>query len=244
MYKRKRGPFGGGGSFKARAGPMKKRRTTSALIVPGVTRTGGYYGRYAGGSGELKFHDVDVDDAVVAAGGNIVNSGTVIVIPQGTTEKTRVGRKCTLRSLHLRYLLTLPEQDAVATPANGDTVRLIIYLDKQCNGATIAVTDLLESDNIHSFRNLSNSSRFVVLCDKIHNVNYAGMASDGAGIVSQAATTNNYTWNKKCNIPIEYSSTTGAVGEIRSNNIGIMLVGNSGVVGWFSQWRCRYSDGS
>ncbi len=207
---------------------------------PGRDRIGGYYGRYAGRDGELKFHDVALDDAVVSATGGI--TPTLIIIPQGVTESNRVGRKCTLKSVHCRYRITLPTQDAQGTPAFGDTIRTIIYVDKQCNGATAAITDILEAANVQSFRNLANSGRFTFLCDKLQFINYSGLASDNAGVVSQAGVSHSYVWNKRLNMPIEYDSTTGAITEIRSNNVSILLLSAHGICGFSSEFRFRFSD--
>lgn len=217
--------------------PYKKPRRA---FVPGADRVGGYYGRYSGKNAELKFHDVDLDDGTVAVTGDVTAS--INLIAQGITESTRVGRKCTLRSFHWRYQVTLPETDAAATPADGDSLRIIVFIDKQANGATAAVTDVLETANIQSFRNLSNSGRFNFLCDKIHNINYLGLASDGAGVVSQGLVQYEYTFNKNLNLPIEYSSTTGVIGEIRSNNIGVLLISHRGFAGFNSGIRLRFSD--
>ncbi len=196
-------------------------------------------GRYAGRS-ELKFHDVDLTDAVVAAGTNVTAS--VNLIAQGITESTRIGRKCTLKSIGWRYRLLLPEVDAAATPLSGDNVRVIMYLDKQANGATAAGTDLLESADVHSFLNLANSGRFVVLLDKLYPMNYSTLASDGAGVVSQTRMSWEKTFFKTCNIPIEFSGVAGIITEIRSNNIGVILVGNTGEASFSSKIRLRFSD--
>ncbi len=217
--------------------PYTKRRRT---FRAGYDRVGGFYGRYAGRNAELKFHDVDLDDAVVAVAGAVVP--TAIIIPQGVTESQRVGRKCTIRSINWRYQLTLPEQDAVASPAASDSIRMIVFIDKQANGATATATDILESDSWKSFRNLANSGRFTILMDKVHNLNYPTLASDGAGVVSSASYTEDHMFYKTCNIPIEYSSTTGAIGEIRSNNISIFTMSSNGVCGFSSKWRVRFSD--
>ncbi len=212
----------------------------------GVDRVGGYYGRYAGGanarSGERKFHDVTLDDNVVSAGGTTTNS--LNLIAQGVTESERIGRKCTLKSISWSYDFKLPEIDAQATPAAGDTVRLMVYLDKQCNGATATVTDILESADFHSFKNLANSSRFVTLLDRRVELNYEGLASDGAGVVSQAQNIQYGSWHKACNIPIEFDSVTGAITEIRSNNVGVLLMSINGVAVFKSKFRLRFSDGT
>ncbi len=204
----------------------------------GYDRTGGYYGRFAKGNGmgELKFHDVVLDDATIAAGVNV--TPTVIIIPQGVTEKTRVGRKCTIKSIGWRYRVAMPTN---ATMSSDDTVRVILYVDKQCNGATIGTTDLLETADFQSFNNLANSQRFRVLHDKVYAMNYRAGAGDGtANDVAPFGI--NATFFKKCNIPIEYDSTTGAITEIKSNNIGVLLISQAGVAGFESQFRFRFSD--
>ncbi len=191
-------------------------------------------------SGEIKFHDVDLNDDPVASGATITPS--ICLIAQGVEESERIGRKCTIRSINWRFQVNLPEVDAAATPATPTTVRLIVYLDKQCNGAAAAGTDLLETADIHSFRNLSNVGRFVFLLDKVVCINYLTMASDGAGVVSMGQVFREFTFFKKCNFPIEFNGATGAIAEIRSNNIGVLVVGLSGAGAINSKFRLRFSD--
>lgn len=218
----------------------KKRKVGGRPFVAGRDRVGGYYGRFSGVRGELKFHDVDLNDAVVSGTGTVTAS--INLIPQGVTESERVGRKCTIKSVHWRYNLILPEQDAQATPENGDSIRIILFVDKQANGATAAVTDILETATIHSFKNLANQQRFVFLSDKLTSLNYNSLASDGAGVVSQSRFLVQYTMNKTCNLPIEFSGVTGAIGEIRSNNIGVLLISSSTIMKFDSKFRLRFSD--
>ncbi len=217
---------------------MRKRGYPNRLgVFGGFTRRAGYYGRYPG---ELKFHDVDLDDAVVASAGTVQGTGSINLIPQGVTEIQRDGRKCTITKIQWRCRVQLPETDAAADPAQGDTLRMIMFLDKQANGATAATLDFLESTDFQSYKNLANSSRFWTIFDKTVSINYAGLASDGAGVVSQAKVTRNYSFFKKCVIPLEFDSTTGAITEIRSNNIGVLLISENGVVGFGSKIRLRF----
>ncbi len=212
-----------------------QRRTARRAFRAGYDRTVGYYGA---AQKELKFHDVDLDDATVATGGTVTAS--VNLIPQGVTEVQRIGRKCTIRSIGWRYQMTIPERDAAAQPGQGDVLRMIMYQDKQTNGATAAVTDILEAADYQSFNNLVNKGRFRTLLDKTLTLNYSGLASDGAGVVSQALMFKSGTFFKSCNIPIEFDSTTGAITEIRSNNIGVLLLSGSGVAGFSSKIRLRF----
>ncbi len=212
----------------------------------GYYRKTGYYGRYGQGSSEMKFHDIDVDDAVVSATGDIQNAGTINIIPQDVTEKTRVGRKCTIRSIGWRYKMALPEVNGAATPTAGDICRVILYLDKQANGLTATVTGILETANYQSFNNLANKSRFRILHDKQHTLNYDTLASHGfaADTFDMAQKHVNAKFFKKCNIPLEFddSANTGVLTTIRSNNLGVLLISATGVCGFDSKFRLRFSD--
>ncbi len=212
-------------------------------ISRGYTRRAGWYGRYNRGSdrpGELKFIDTDVNDAVVAAAGTVINS--VNLIAQGVGEEQRVGRKCTIRSINMRWTGTLPTVDAAATPGAQDTMRFIIFHDKQANGATAVVADILEDASEHSFNNLSNKGRFNILYDKMIDFNYRALASDNAGVVSNNAVAISKNFYKKVLIPIEFSGATGAITEIRSNNISVLGISATGTCGYTSTFRLRFSD--
>ncbi len=210
-------------------------------FTAGKDRVSGYYGRYPsqGGRGELKFHDVSLSDAEMSVAWNVV--GSICLIPQGVTEKTRVGRKCTITNINWRYAVALPAVDG-ASPGDGVSYRVVMYLDKQCNGAAAAATDLFESDDYQSFHNLANSGRFVTLMDRIHHLDYSNLASDAANVVTSSLVVRDYTFFKKCNIPLEFNSTTGAITEIRSNNIGVMISANLAEGAFASKIRLRYRD--
>ncbi len=212
------------------------RGVARASFRKGYTRTAGYYGRYTSG-GELKFFDLDLDDAVIAATGTVTDS--INKIAQGTTEVTRIGRKCTIKAINWRFNIDLPQSTASAS--TGDVVRVIMFIDRQCNGATATVTDILESANYQSFNNLANKSRFSKLMDKTYSLTAKAGGGDG--------TTEDYgrvfiadTFYKKCNLPIEFDSTAGAITEIRSNNIGVLMISLSGLAGFESKIRLRFSD--
>jgi len=205
-------------------GPQRKKKRTG----PGYTRTSGYYGRFQASGDELKFYEQTFSDGAIAAIGDILSSGSLVNIEQGNKENDRIGRKCTIESMHFRFTIAVPFLDAQATPPAGEAVRFIIYQDKQTNGATAAVTDILENGEFHSFRNLANSQRFIIHMDKVVTFNYTSLASDGAGVVSACGINKNFQINKKCNIPLEFNGITGAITELRSNNIGILVLSRAG----------------
>lgn len=221
-------------SKAARSEALARRRSG-----PGYTRTEGFYGRYAGPNSELKFFDT-TNSFLFDATGEVPATGQLNLIPQGVTESQRVGRKCVIKSIHMRGI-------AVNVPAaaanSATTCYMYVVLDTQCNGAAAAVTDVLSSNNLSiAFNNLANSQRFRIL----KKFAWKFQATAGATTAYNNSIIM-YKWNKKCNIPLEFSSTTGAITEIRSNNI-FLLAGTDGqtddIVTLAGNTRVRFSDGS
>ncbi len=206
----------------------------------GHLQTSGYYGRFSGPSAELKFHDVDLDDALIAQAGTI--TGTINIIAQDVTEKTRVGRKCTIMAINWRYDIVLNDTGTANTTA--ESVRVIMYLDKQTNGAPATALEILETDDYQSFNNLANKSRFMILLDRQHDLSAtSGSGQNAADVFGEVIQSG--TFFKKVNIPIEYdnSASTGAITTIRSNNIGVLLLAKDGNLCTFaSKIRLRFSD--
>ena len=229
--------------MSAKLAGKRKRGAGAALVAARPYKQMRVRGpQYRAAAGELKFLDVATDDAVVAAGATIQNAGTQNLIVQGITENQRIGRKCTIRSIHWKYRVDLPEVGPVASPNTIDEVRVILYWDKQANKLTAAGTDVLETATPRSFRNLANAGRFVILLDKLHTLNWTTLASDAAGAYRQAEVVREFSFNKQCNIPIEFSGADGTMDEITSNNIGVLLIGTNGAAGFLSTMRLRFSD--
>lgn len=226
-------------SVRSRRGPA---RSSLRGRRAGYLRRGGYYGRYTPAGAEQKFHDLDIDDAAISSAGAILANGSCNLIAQGVTESERIGRKCTITAINWRFEMTLPEADAVATPGPSGQIRVIVFLDKQANGATAVVTDILETADYQSFNNLANTSRFRTLMDRSYSLNRQSLASDGAGVVSEAEYAVHDTFYKKVKIPIEFSGATGALTEIRSNNIGVLVIGRTSLPKFESKMRIRFSD--
>lgn len=216
--------------------------TPGIMFRSGFNRTGGYYGRYSGPSPELKFFDSVLADSTLAQNGTIFPS--INLIEQGITESSRIGRRCTIVQINWRFRLSLAAVDAVAVPGFGQSFRILMYVDKQTNGATAAITDILEFDHWLSFRNLANTSRFQILYDRTTRLDYKTLASDGAGVVSSAQVFADKTFFKKCHIPLEFDGTSGAITEIRSNNIGVLIMTaeNTTTSGINGRLRLRFSD--
>ncbi len=191
-------------------------------------------------SKEVKFHDLDIDDAVVAIGGTVAQASCNL-IAQGVGESQRVGRKCTLKSINWRFTCGVPEADGAATAANSDVIRVILYVDKQANKAAAAVTDIVESSDYQTFNNLGNKGRFYTLMDRTYDVNRLG----GIGTPADqdwAEVFHTDTFFKDVSIPIEFTAATGAITEITSNNVGVLLLGKTGTGVFDSKMRVRFTD--
>ncbi len=185
---------------------------------------------------ELKFFDFVTDDATIAVGGSIISS--VNLIGQGVLDSERIGRKCTIRKIGWRFTISL-DISSSASATNFDIVRVIMYLDKQCNGAAAVTLDILELNDFQSFNNLSNSGRFRTLMDRTYDMNAKAGAGDGATNDFAGMSISDTFW-KDVNIPLEFSES-GLTG-VRSNNIGVLLVSSTGISGFDGIVRLRFSD--
>ncbi len=200
-----------------------------------------FRGRFASSDIELKFHDVDLDDAVVTQAGALTAS--INLIPQGTTEKTRIGRKAVLKSINWRFDITM--NDTSSADTTSEVFRVIMYLDRQCNGATAVVATaagILETDDYQSFNNLANKGRFLTLMDRTYDLNCpSGSGQNAADVFGEQVMHDSLF--KKVDIPIEFDAATGAITEIRSNNIGVVLITKTGNLTTFaSKIRLRFTD--
>ncbi len=232
------GTYGQRAAQRARWGTVRRQKRWNG---GGKWRKGGYYGRYntthTHARPELKFHDINLDLNPISLTGSIFVQ-SINEIEQGVGESQRIGRKILLKKFSFRYALTMLTQ--ITGPNSHDEVRVIIYLDKQANGGAATPSDILQAAvTIHSFRDLENVGRFRILAERNYALNsYAG-AGDGTtnafagGLVRDEIHIN-------LNTPVEFSFSTGAITEIKSNNIGILLISLHGRSKIESKMRTRF----
>ncbi len=187
---------------------------------------------------EIKFHDINVDDAVVALSLNITN---LTVIPEGVGEEQRIGRKINLTKIQLQGAITLASGSDFADAS--DHLTCMIVLDTQTNGVQFTATDLLETDTFDSFRNLSNGKRFKILWKGKYTLSVSGGAPSGAALVTGEDITNLEAY-LDVNIPIEYdnSATSGVITSVRQNNVYFVTITKSNSVAIDAKMRLRFSD--
>ena len=147
---------------------------------------------------------------------------SLVIIAQGVTESTRVGRKVCVHDINIKGRVSM----AAGTTVTGghNQVHLQLILDNQCNGANATMADIYETvaSGIDSYRNLANQRRFRVLWKKSITLN-APLAGDGS-TQDHPTIIRSFAMHKSCEIPIVYDATTGVVGEIQSSNIFLIAV--------------------
>lgn len=216
-------------TFKSQTAYAKLRNQIAlGAFVPGMTRTTMKYVRSTPGSGEVKFNDSAIDAQTITTAGlnvsfnGVVDGVSVLLIPQGTTDNTRIGNKIVLQNIRLRGTLRIPANDV-----SGDRVRMILYRDMQTNGAAAAVTDLLATAAIDSYYNMDNIGRFKIIKDKFIDLN-PGSGTDLAGS-GNLLYLKGFKMNHKAMCHINYSSTTGAITELRTDNYALLVISEIGL---------------
>lgn len=206
--------------------------TTTMTIRPSPL----YHQRRPLGSPEKKYYDTTVIDNGSGVAAGVVIPSLIAGIVQGTTDSTRIGGKIRITNINLRGFTS--NVDLAAGGLAGFYLRIILFVDKQANGATATVTDILATANFNSFRNMNNLSRFVILKEKFIRCPIEVTTATAAATHTDQ---NPRLWkiNKKVNIDICYSANAGAVTDLRSNNIGILYFPSSTNVVPCSDGRCR-----
>lgn len=228
--------------------PAYKRERTTTVVVPTRATTVRMRrartvrptrGRFtAGEADELKFFDTALSFTVDRTA-EVPATGQLVLIPQGVTDETRVGRKCVIKSVQIRGVLTYaPGADALATT----TIHIWLVQDTQTNGAAAAITDVFTSNSAEScLRNLDNSDRFRIL--KHWPFSFKPQAG-----VAAAFNTDREIWDyyARCSIPMDYGpATDGTIGSIRTNNLFLMAgcdAGGDDNVTVTGACRVRFSD--
>lgn len=198
-------------------GRSKKRRKT---MQNGYMRTSGVYGRFQPLGPELKWKDFDFSGSVGAQTGvlGVLNVG----IQRGTGVNERIGAKLTITKINIKAEIGYQRDNTVVPDYTGAGLRLALILDKQCNGVETTVGNIYNligiGDPVNAFLNLAESKRYVVLKDwtwRPNVLSYDSMTNE------RERATKKIILNKKCMIPIQFSTTdtTGLQANVESNNI-------------------------
>lgn len=177
---------------------------------------------------ELKHSATTLAATATASAGSIAAANLLVLSSQGTGVGQRVGNQWQLKRLVIRGVLTLPAATV------GDTVRILLVVDRAPNGAVAAVTDVLQSASYISDYNLDNvshmgtSGRFSILSDRTVDLSPTGpIVATGTGVVLK-----HFTISKKMNMPVMYKGNAGTVADLMKNNLFVFAISKSGIATW------------
>ncbi len=208
----------------------------------GYTRTSGNYGRYSRAvtsHPEKKFFDTVISSTPVTTGGLV---GSLSLVPQGDLAQNHVGNRLFVTKLNMRAHFFMPSTTDVAETS--DTVRIIILQDTQTNGALATVANVLASADMLSFNNLTQGRRFNTLADKFVTLNTGGLAGTTAPAVASTEVHRFLHLKHTFKTPMEmnFSGATGAITEIRSNGLLVLLISFTGIIQSVTETRIRFTD--
>jgi len=232
----------------------KKQRERNIRRRLGASQSGGWSGRFTGGGGkERKFVNFGVRDYQIdqtaefvpntalfqypesGVEASKVGAAHLTQIPQGISGSSRIGRKCSVKSIQGK--LKFDWAPGYSTPSlMWTTVRVALIQDTQCNGAippgpvtqesqTPAPYQSFESATTlpNALSNLYCKGRYKILWDKQFVFQMSANNQTTGTTVAPLGQGKNFSFFKRCNIPLEFDTTnvTGEIASLRSNGVFI-----------------------
>lgn len=232
--------------YKRQAAYSRQREINSAMAVAQqIYRPPGGFIRNATAPavlGERKVIDINNNIFAFSAGPatNLLN-GCIA----GSQNFNRIGRKIMLKTLQVRGHI----QAATDGTATEGLCRMIIFYDKQTNGAAPAHTDVVKSQNISGATastvfdmfNLDNRDRFVILRDRAYSM------SNQSTVATQtvAGTTTDQLIEEYVPINMETiynAGTAGTVGDITTGGLFVIFLSNNASYQFSGAFRLRFQD--
>jgi len=209
-------------------------------------RTGGYVGM------ELKFLDtsraVSFTAPTDAAGGEMdpTTMNCLNGVGQGSGESQRVGKKYTIKSIHLTgrvgYTAAADQADILA-PGN---LFVALVLDMQTNGAQLNSEDVFTNPLGTAggapipLRDMERSTRYKVLkVWKLSRPTVVTAGTDGTNTNSQVPAPVLFEMYKKCNIPVECIGDNDTVADINDNSLHLIGYASSTNFSPALSYNCR-----
>lgn len=227
--------YNGNGKKRKRNGNTHVRVNLSRA-QKGLYRRTGYYGMNRQGDTELKF--IDQLFGFVNTGVTGVVIDILPDIQQGTAESARIGRNIVVK--RIQVTITYRISVSILASETSANVRFMIMLDKQANGTIATAGQVLETGNIMSFMNLANRHRFRILKDVFYSSTAESGAYDGVNTVF-GFESRIVRFYLPVDLKIEYSGSVGVIGERRSNNIFMLVIGDTQRLSYSLNVRFRYT---
>lgn len=196
---------------------------------------------------EKKVNDVAVGTIQVHTTGSI----TLLCNPAlGSDFNNRIGRKINITSCYIRGMVATEPSlgPATGTACPSQQARMILFEDMQPNGATPAVTDILNTASPFSQLNLNGRDRFKIYTDKIWSFG-PYLASTTATQAQSLCAQQAYSIKKykKLNIETIFNATNGGtIADITSGALFMLWIGSTASGGndanAIISTRVRYND--
>ncbi len=171
---------------------------------------------------EMKYHDTSIATASRTPWTTV---RSLCLIPEGLSESTRIGRRINITSIMLRWKVSRDNELSQGTPLGAlapITGILCIIHDRQANGAVATPSDIFQSpNNEFSFNKLSNAGRFTTVFRQSFRVPQGNLSADSVAnkYTMSGGVIPSHTVVIPCDIPIDYSGTTGDIKELTSGNL-------------------------
>jgi len=185
---------------------------------------------YGSTGSELKFIDITAAPAVITTAGSLE---LLSQIANGNGQSERVGRRINLVDIHLRFSL-YPSDDF-----DSNYSRVLMFIDKQSNGAAPAITDVLTTSTYYSLLNPININRFQVLYDSVRHSTFNNNAT-----LSIASTPTHFIETRKSlkGRSIMFKGTGSTVSSIDSGAVYLLTISSSAAMTYQTTSRLRYTD--
>lgn len=160
--------------------------------------------------GERKY----LDTLVAITPGQTTNITCLNPSAQGLLVTNRLGNKIRVRSIVINFFIFMNTANT-----NGDAVRLTLVVDKQCNGALMANSDV--------YLNTTTSQPIYSVFNPVNLGNRLKIVKDvvvvGSGGVSNPKLMQKLTWVIRANMVTSYNGNTSTVAGIVSNSLCLLV---------------------
>lgn len=176
-----------------------------------------------------------------------IASTSINLVDQGNAENQMIGRKIIIKSieLHIRLQSARDSDGVVTNVVNAHNYRFMLVLDRQCNGAAATWANIFDDANYLTFKNVENSQRFRVIKEWKGAINTELDYADTPALYITGNKQVWIKWYKRCNYPIEFAPMAGGsrvIGEVKSNNLLLVSVSDTGAIAMVGKARIRYTD--
>ncbi len=222
----------GYGGYKSRG--FKDRRVSEAQVARVVNKIL---------KPEEKWVSYNQDLASILTGfQNIDDTVGDFDIIQGDGNNERIGRKVKVTKVFWRWSL---RNDVALTSVASETVRLMIILDKQSQGADASASLVFEeSTNWATFNSLLDQGRFKTLYDSGPiDLNKTGGSGDGTTNTYGIMSVSREVFKKNLSIELTFDASAGVIADMTTNHLMFWAGARAGgQVQIKSEVRVRYTD--